>query len=814
MPQIQWQPSLFASGLLVMGMLLGLLILLRGTQDDNSISGKLILLLRLAMIALLVIAGYMPTLIQIVPAAASRQVVLVIDDSKSMSVNDSNYSLSEIIHFGRATGAIESSAAVSLAEPLLEPVNQVISILENEKNQKPDATSINQIQQQCASIHQTIGGSSSLSGYRALVVDLEDQIARQTGTMELLKQSRQLREQIRVQLDRDYADALDNDEDLRAAVDLLTSLNRMSLAQRAAGAIYNTLGREMEVVLHDLQRPIRFSEVLTLTPADAESSLLKLLRSHVERTSSQRPDGIILLTDGRSTEMRSTIPSGLIASGVPVYPVLAVPSSDQPDVRVVSIDTPNLAMAGETIDIIVRVRSRYAESVSAVVRMGDRRSYTTRTITLGNADSMVRFEYKVPDSGPVQLEASVDSLAAESHTENNFAVRSLHVLPEKMIVSIMHDGKSEEINSILQIIRQVEWISAVENRIDPRSEIVMINSPSQLDAQQVSQLGSLVLEKGKSLLLVECDAKQLSSLLMQSAWQKLIPLGAVTREPFKEISQDVLPNTSQFILGINRLDWHANAAAPDFADRLKLQQKLDLSAMIKSGFAVLNDQQNKIPLIAGLSARSGRVVISGVTGTRRWADADASRFWMKLLRGLIDWPMKIDSPAMQLVADQPEITQGDPIYLSAFTSSPAAGSVQLLQKLSDQSVEPQTMVEGFPGSGRWYARAVPRLPGECIFTFHQGSAEVSRKIEVKTDPDLEMRDVVPDAPLMRRVASATGGEVFSLGQIDQISKSINRRISTQTRRIERNIWCSQYFYLLIAGLLGFEWSVRKLTGRV
>ena len=74
-------------------------------------------------------------------------------------------------------------------------------------------------------------------------------------------------------------------------------------------------------------------------------------------------------------------------------------------------------------------------------------------------------------------------------------------------------------------------------------------------------------------------------------------------------------------------------------------------------------------------------------------------------------------------------------------------------------------------------------------------------------PELANTDMQID--LLRRIAELSGGEVLSALELQKLPALLSREPHTTTVRTDRPLWDNSLVALILVGLLGFEWILRR-----
>ena len=77
---------------------------------------------------------------------------------------------------------------------------------------------------------------------------------------------------------------------------------------------------------------------------------------------------------------------------------------------------------------------------------------------------------------------------------------------------------------------------------------------------------------------------------------------------------------------------------------------------------------------------------------------------------------------------------------------------------------------------------------------------------------VEFRDYAPDAPYLRTLAQASGGEHFALKSADKVASLLKEATHRRMKATDREFWDRWPFLLLVLACLAGEWAVRKKQG--
>jgi hypothetical protein len=242
----------------------------------------------------------------------------------------------------------------------------------------------------------------------------------------------------------------------------------------------------------------------------------------------------------------------------------------------------------------------------------------------------------------------------------------------------------------------------------------------------------------------------------------------------------------------------------------------------------------------------GKVLWVGTGDTWRWrlrvGDAYHHRFWGQVVRWAAASPLMAGNTQVRFGPTRPRISEGDRMRLQARINAGVPGvSPDLLVAARVFKVDPKTgratgqsvaVVPLAPAAGqpRTFEGSAPPLPlgtyavrldvpqmAEALHldsdrspgptteipeaTFHVQARDTSERVELAAT-----RDQVD------RLASATGGRVFTASEADELPPVLRARTRVSTRTVETPLWDQPASLLLFFAILTVEWVARKRVG--
>lgn len=228
------------------------------------------------------------------------------------------------------------------------------------------------------------------------------------------------------------------------------------------------------------------------------------------------------------------------------------------------------------------------------------------------------------------------------------------------------------------------------------------------------------------------------------------------------------------------------------------------------------------PLLT-VGQQGGRTIFLGVDGTWRWrkfGEKYFDQFWVQSVRYLVEGRLLGSQHRGRLGTDRDTYALGDQI---AITASRLRGPDQKL--MTDPAVQatiktpagitPLELRSTSGQAGYYEATAVAAHLGTAeiaIALLPDASgkpARITRQINIEL-PRVEFADPRLNKPLLLEIASRSGGQYFDVPQAHELPKVLaDRRESVAVKGKPIDLWDTNRMLLLLAGLLTAEWALRK-----
>ena len=231
----------------------------------------------------------------------------------------------------------------------------------------------------------------------------------------------------------------------------------------------------------------------------------------------------------------------------------------------------------------------------------------------------------------------------------------------------------------------------------------------------------------------------------------------------------------------------------------------------------------EIPLLVTQNYGRGKAIVLATGGTWRWKmglphdDTRHHVFWQQLLRSLVahsPGPVSI-STNRRLYADDPTVKLRAEIRTKEFE---LANNATVTALVTPESGDPHT-VELHPSAeeegvyeAQWTAAGTGAYRVET--TAHQGEEALGSEVVHFRREDGLAEDFHPgqNRELLERLAEQTGGRYWTLDEVAGLPREIRFSEAGITSREIMDLWDMPFFFLLLLGLRGGEWLLRRRWG--
>ncbi len=225
----------------------------------------------------------------------------------------------------------------------------------------------------------------------------------------------------------------------------------------------------------------------------------------------------------------------------------------------------------------------------------------------------------------------------------------------------------------------------------------------------------------------------------------------------------------------------------------------------------------KMPIVALHQYGLGQVLFIGTDDTWRWRRNENeplhAQLWGQIIQKLAMHRVLGGSSRTQLSADRRSYTVGDQVsvfarlYQSDFTPVrlPQVDATVTVQQRDSRHALTLRQVPDQPGMYRGeFATLVPGVHQVKVSTDSDAVLELP-----VVEPRYELGATAMNEPLLRQMAELSEGAFFREENLFQLPDAIRSRSETITTTAEAELWASPFIFLLLTSLATTEWALRK-----
>jgi uncharacterized membrane protein len=640
----------------------------------------------------------------------------------------------------------------------------------------------------------------------------------------------------------------------------------LSREQEAAhlldGRLLKDLGSRFQVRVYRLGSGVeRAAQANALKPEETSTQNGKGLRQLADEAGTLPIGSVVLLSDGADTSGGISLEtlSELRRRRLPVNVIGFGSQQLSRDVELDGFDIPHQALIDSRLDAQVSIRQHgFAGQHATLTLTGSGNVLATRDIVLTNSPRQVEsIDFTAKGEGVKNIEAKLDVLPGETNDRNNRLTRVLSVdgtkrrilyvegeprWEYKFLRRAVEDDSALHVVSILRTTQNRLYRQGIANPQELADGFP--DKPDDLFAYQGLILGSV--ETGfftttqRELIKQFTDRRGGGTLFLGGS--SSLGDGGYNVAPFSELLPVTLPqrkNTFRRLMVaaeltdagkqslISRIEDDPKKSAEHW-DILPYLANYQDPGTPKPGAVVLAQTSvdgKKVPLLVTENYGRGRTAVFATGGSWRWrmqqpvGDISQETFWRQLLRWLVSaTPNKVVAtiPNSQLEDDDNVVLRAevrDKMYLPASNANVEAHIVAPDGSAEDVTLRPEPLVQGVY-STEWkgtkegsYAAAITATSGNqelgkdvLTFRLEKGVAE-----NFHTEQNRE---------LLEKLAAETGGRYYTPSQAHQLANEISYSEAGISARELKNLWDMPAVFLLLLGLRGAEWLLRRKWGAI
>lgn len=586
------------------------------------------------------------------------------------------------------------------------------------------------------------------------------------------------------------------------------------------------------------------------------------IRETMNRKRGQPLAGIVLVTDGVNNSGSQPLDAAAAAraEGVPVY-VYGVGITSPRDIIVQNLFAPDVTFVKDEVPLTVRVRAQGLGGESAELQLKlNGQVVASKTLTFTNdAELVVPLKFTPETLGEFELTASVEPRSDEAVKDNNARSVRIKVIDSKIKVLLADQSPRWEFKYLQMLLlrdRRVElkcflaegdkaisrapdspYLPEFPARRDDlfKYDLVILGDldPKILTAQHQENLNKLLSDFGGALVVL-AGKRHMPAQYRRAALEKLLPVefepvtldtrnDPIAERPIK-LQLTAAGRASAMLRLSDRDEENAQLWAqlpPIYWSARVTRAKPAAEVLVVDPDVSKESRFGKMPVIASQQYGLGQVLFVGTDNFWRWRK-NAGDFFHTAIWGQIAQRVSIQrllgvSRRTQLSADRQNYMTGDRVTVFArlytgagyepLEEASVRGSFGLK---SGQGPRTELTLRPVPDQAGMY-RGEFIATGVGAFGFSvENDPQTILDFNV-TEPQFEFGETAMNEPLLKQLASTTGGQFFREENLYQLPDAIRSKTERVQSPLEVELWASPFYFLLLLGVVTAEWVLRKLS---
>ncbi len=621
-------------------------------------------------------------------------------------------------------------------------------------------------------------------------------------------------------------------------------------------------------------RAERVADASGLTASGDRTNLAAALDQGVRDAAGLPLSAVVVMTDGAinvegdaTTGIESTI-NNLRARGLPVFTVGVGQPLLEGDVEMIRATAPRRVLRGSTVTAEMLIQASGGQGAVKIDLTEDNHLLRSQEVPLqGNATTVARVSFIPSSPGLHRYTFTAQPSPDEPVTENNsqeilIEVEDTH--PKVLYVEgeprweygKLRAAMSEEKNVVLtSVVRSADgkfYRQGVESGEELASGFP--KSEEELFKYDAIILGSIeaTFFTFDQLKAIEQFVSRRGGTLVMLGGSKSFNAGGYANTPVADLlpvylSGNAQPSETQSFKAVPS-DRGKDHPAARLAEQADANQKAweqmpaltlpDVIRDLKPGATVIleardaRDRSRTAPLLVEQRYGRGRTLALLASDTWRWrmmmdsSNHSYETFWRNQLRYLVESVRNRVEAAPERsfngvgepvrlrveVADERFLNVGD-ARVTAKVTSPTGRVVEV-----DMKPVVEGGFEGYAGvlvpdeQGLYKVEAIARR-GAAHSGGTQAAVVGSCETSFLVGPlDLEARSAAQNLGLLKRIASDTGGQYYTMNRLSNLLEDITHAEGAGAVRETKDLWDMPINFMLLIGLAAGEWFIRKRKG--
>lgn len=653
----------------------------------------------------------------------------------------------------------------------------------------------------------------------------------------------------------------------------IASASRLDLAKsllsKTAAPMFGTLGKDLDIRYYafgsstDMLGDGKGDTTKAINGIKAtrqETSIANAIKEAAESGGGDSLAGIVLLSDGieTSTQQPESVAHDLGVRGIALY-TIATGLGDSDDISIRNVIVQDVAFVGDTVPVRVQIHSKGYEKRTSdlVVRFDDREVARINVVLEGGLQYVnVSFDANVKSKRAAALKVELEPFADEATAENNKAKKSVRIVNEKINVLCVEGSARWEFRYLRAILKRDPRINAtfIATRAnndfalqasdyiarfpeDPEDafkyDLVILGDVDSafFTPGEFSRLEELVRERGGSLLML-AGPKYSPCSYEGTSVERMLPVRFNGGEQWEDVDENVHPVlTSEGRISLVltlETDREKNDRIWSHVSPMDRLPPLGEPRSGASVLAKLSDSGSRIgpyPLISWQRYGTGKCMLMAT-----------DRLWRLRFRTGDKYHWRVWSQCIQFLTLSRLMGEHKQIRMETDSVSyPVSEQVRIYAEVLDEGYEPvlQERYDVYVGSvsedqedetnksrvslrpdstrpGLYEGYFTPPAAGRYRIEANEDDIEFANTIEFQVAEDKpEMANMEMQAGRLQRMAELSGGKYLKLSQVNGLADLVDKSMGEVIIHKQQALWDNWIVLIIVVGLMGFEWIVRR-----
>jgi uncharacterized membrane protein len=602
------------------------------------------------------------------------------------------------------------------------------------------------------------------------------------------------------------------------------------------------------------------------------TDIVNALRETVNDQSGTALSAVILLSDGGANTSRDLGAElrDLRAKNIPVFAIGVGNPARFKDAEMSRVATPRRVLSGSAViaDALVRLNGYGAAKVTVAISEDGRALKTENLDVKGGEAETLTVEFTPSSPGAHRYTFEVKPLDGEMTVENNAQETLIEVTNDNPKVLYLEGEPrweysfirkalvKNEKNLILVSVNRTADGKFYRQGVESGSELTQgfPTTDEELFGYQGVVLGSIEANffSYDQLKNIEQFAARRGGGLLMLGGARSFDAGKYASTPLADLSPlylndqveeyetQIVSNFKASLTArgrthaVTRLNENRNLSAKAWEELPPISIP-ELLTNAKPGATVIleanniNDRNRTAPLLAEERYGRGRSMALTSNDTWRWRmdmpsqNTSHETFWRQLLRYLVSATPR----QYEVAAERDVYTKGDAVVLRGevndkkFNAVTDAQVVARITKPSGATAEIPLKInfgerQNSAAGADYRNEFMPDETGlyKIEMTARRGATALgsAQSTFLITDRTREFHDAAQNVELLKRAAAETGGKYFPLSEANDLLDEITLLEGKNSERVSKDLWDMPINFLLLVGLAGGEWIMRKRKG--